>query len=1144
MLRFRKFFPLVLSIAVLLVLSAPILAQDIPAYLNPDLPVEERVADLLARMSLEEKIGQMTQIEKNSLTPADVTEWFIGSVLSGGGGYPFPNTPEAWAAMVDSFQEAALATPLAIPMIYGVDAVHGHNNVEGAVIFPQNVGLGATRNAELVEETARITAREMIATGIYWNFAPVIAVPQDIRWGRAYEGFGENTDLVTELGTAYLRGLQGESLSDPGSVLGTPKHFIGDGGAAWGTSPFGPQNIDRGETMVDEARLRELYLPPYIAAIENGAQSIMISFSSWDGLPMHAQSYLINDVLKGELGFTGFTISDWAGIDTIGTDYYAAVVTAINAGVDMNMVPYDFEQFINVMLEAVENGDITIERIDDAVSRILRVKFELGLFEHPFSDPSLIPTVGADEHRAVAREAVSQSLVLLKNENEALPILAEAQTIFVAGTAADDIGLQSGGWSIEWQGRAGNITEGTTILEALEAAVSEGTDVRYNRFGRFENFTDDAGNPLIADIGIVVISEPPYAEYEGDSASLELAESEWSTVERLRPLVEKLVVVVLSGRPMIINDAIVSADAVVAAWLPGTEGAGVADVLLGDLPFVGKLPYTWPRSVDQLPFDFANLASEGCDAPLFPYDYGLTYENSESSWVDLAIECSGGEAVAAAPAEADAIETAASSSFLAPEGVSGETYYAPFPVSIALDGDLADWAGVPRVVLAGASETPTVSFAAAADGDNLYFSADVTDDSIITGQHGTDYWNEDSVEFYLNATGDLNLSEYIAGVAQITIPALNANQPEEPAIGGMQGASADAQVSVVLTDTGYRVEAAVPLVNDVWEIVPEHDGILGFQVHLNSASSADRDTKLIWSVFDSSDQSYLDPGLFGQLIFFEVGEAAALENGESSETVVAEDNITWDSREWVLVWSDEFDGEAGTPVNSEYWTHDVGGHGWGNNQLEYDTNDPENASLDGSGNLAIVAREGSPEGRFCHYGNCDYTSARLITRNNVEFTYGRVEARIQIPRGQGIWPAFWMLGSNFQRVGWPASGEIDIMENVGKEPQNVYGTVHGPGYSGGDGVGGSYSMGEDFADDFHVYAVDWDPDAIRWYVDGELVNTITPDDLRGNQWVFDHDFFIILNVAVGGYWPGNPDETTEFPQTMLVDYVRVYQLAE
>jgi len=504
------------------------------------------------------------------------------------------------------------------------------------------VGLGATRNAELVGQTAEITAREMIATGIYWDFAPVVAVPQDIRWGRAYEGFGENTDLVTELSTAYLLGLQGESLSAPGSVLGTPKHFIGDGGTTWGSSRLGSAYMDQGETPVDEATLRERYLPPYISVIEHGAQSIMISFSSWGGLPMHAQSYLINDVLKGELGFTGFTISDWAGIDTISEDYYEAVVTAINAGVDMAMVPYDFERFISTMLEAVENGDITLERIDDAVSRILRVKFELGLFEHPFNDPALLPAVGSDEHRAVAREAVSQSLVLLKNEGEALPISPETQTVFVAGTAADDIGLQSGGWTIDWQGGAGNITEGTTILEALEAAVPETTAVHFNRFGRFENFRDDAGNPLIADVGIVVISEQPYAEYEGDDAVLALAETDWSAVERLRPLVNKLVVIVLSGRPVMINEAIMSADAVVAAWLPGTEGEGVSDVLLGIEPFTGRLPYTWPRDIEQLPFDFANLPTEGCDAPLFPFDYGLTYENSESSWVDLAIECAGG----------------------------------------------------------------------------------------------------------------------------------------------------------------------------------------------------------------------------------------------------------------------------------------------------------------------------------------------------------------------------------------------------------------------------------------------------------------------------------------------------------------------
>jgi len=255
-------------------------------------------------------------------------------------------------------------------------------------------------------------------------------------------------------------------------------------------------------------------------------------------------------------------------------------------------------------------------------------------------------------------------------------------------------------------------------------------------------------------------------------------------------------------------------------------------------------------------------------------------------------------------------------------------------------------------------------------------------------------------------------------------------------------------------------------------------------------------------------------------------------------------SITWDSREWSLIWSDEFEGEAGTPVNADYWTAEIGGHGWGNNEHQYYTDRPENAALDGEGHLTIVARRENPGDYDCHYGPCLYTSARLITQDKFEFTYGRVEARIQIPRGQGIWPAFWMLGANFDEVGWPASGEIDILENVGFEPRTVHGTVHGPGYSGANGRGASYSLDVDFADDFHIYAIDWDPDAIRWYVDGEMFHILTPADLGGRPWVFDHDFFLLLNIAVGGNWPGYPDDTTEFPQTLRVDYVRVYQLAE
>jgi beta-glucosidase len=579
------------------------------AYQNPDLPVAERVQDLLARMTVEEKIGQMTLVEKNSIRDADIAGRYIGGLLSGGGGYPTPNTPENWAAMVDRFQEYALETRLGIPLLYGVDAVHGHNNVIGAVIFPHNIGLGAAGDTDLMERIGRVTAAEMIATGIYWNYAPVVAVPQDIRWGRTYEGYSEETDLVSSLATAYLQGLQGDDLSDPLTVLATPKHFVGDGGTAWGSSTTGDYLIDQGVTEIDEETLRAVHLPPYAAAIDAGAMSVMISFSGWGGIKMHGQRYLISEVLKGELGFEGFVVSDWGGIDQISGDYYGDVVTAINAGVDMNMVPYDYDRFIRTLTRAVEAGDVSMVRIDDAVRRILRAKFELGLFERPFADESLLAAVGSDEHRELAREAAGKSLVLLKDEGDLLPLSRETPLLLVAGVGADDIGMQCGGWTVEWQGAMGDITPGTTLLEGIEATVSATSAVEYSPTGEFEGSTR-------AEACIAVVGERPYAEGVGDSDDLTLPAADQAMLERMRARCDRLVVVILSGRPLIVTDHLDDWDALVAAWLPGTEGGGVADVLFGDRPFTGQLSYTWPRSMDQLP-------SRPGEEPLYPQGYGL-----------------------------------------------------------------------------------------------------------------------------------------------------------------------------------------------------------------------------------------------------------------------------------------------------------------------------------------------------------------------------------------------------------------------------------------------------------------------------------------------------------------------------------------
>ena len=586
-----------------------------PAYLDAELSPQERAQDLVSRMTLAEKIGQMTLIEKGSITPAAVEEYFIGGVLSGGGGTPSQNTTEAWAEMVDSYQDGALATRLQIPVIYGVDAVHGHNNVEGAVIFPHNVGLGATGDADLVRRIGQATARAMAATNIYWNYAPVLAIVQDIRWGRTYEAFGEDSDLVTSLGIAFQEGLQGDDLSDPLTALATPKHYIGDGATVWGSSITGNYQIDQGVMVASEEEIREKYLPPYEAAVEAGALSVMISFSSWNDTKMHAHEYLITDVLKGELDFEGFVVSDWGGVDQINPNYYTSVVEAINAGIDMNMVPYSYTKFIDAMTQAVENGDISTERVDDAVYRILLAKFALGLFEHPYSDPDLFDYLGSEEHRALAREAVAKSVTLLKNEDSVLPLENDDSLIFLAGEGADNIGMQCGGWTISWQGMKGAITPGTTIKDAFEETFDG--QLLYNRFGRYDNILDESGSPAIADVGVVVVAENPYAEGVGDSNDLTLSETDVAMIERVAERSEKLVVLVMSGRPQVITDALDLADAWAAIWLPGTEGQGVVDVLFGEEPFTGKTPLTWPASMDQLPLGTYDTE------PLFPYGYGL-----------------------------------------------------------------------------------------------------------------------------------------------------------------------------------------------------------------------------------------------------------------------------------------------------------------------------------------------------------------------------------------------------------------------------------------------------------------------------------------------------------------------------------------
>jgi beta-glucosidase len=540
------------------------------------------IDEIVASMSLEEKAGQMALVAEYAIKKEDIGKKGIGGILSGGGGYPVPNTPENWRAMIESFQSEALKSKTGIPLLYGVDAVHGHNNVKGAVIFPHNIGLAAARNPELARETAYATAMEMLATGANWNFAPVLSLPLDLRWGRVYETFGNDPGLVGELGKAYVEG------TIKAGALPTPKHFIGEGYEGWNTSK--EYFLDQGNIDLSEEELLESSLEPFQKAIDSGALSIMVSRSSWQNERMSANKYLLSGLLKDRMGFKGFLVSDWGAIDQISNDGYHNIVASINAGIDMVMIPDDYESFLRDVITAVRNKDISEERIDDAVKRILLAKKSIGLFELPVIKQASIDIVGSDTHRDLAKNAVRESLVLLKN-NGVLPI-KDGRKIAVAGKGAHDIGLQSGGWTIEWQGGEGSITEGTSILDGLKKEFPE-SEIIFQPDG---DFTLDEK----ADIGIAVIAETPYAEGVGDTDDLQLSDSHIKTIESVRQNSRKTILLILSGRPLIISEVSGGLDGIVMAWLPGTEGDGIAEVLAGKYDFKGRLPLDWPMSMKEV----------------------------------------------------------------------------------------------------------------------------------------------------------------------------------------------------------------------------------------------------------------------------------------------------------------------------------------------------------------------------------------------------------------------------------------------------------------------------------------------------------------------------------------------------------------
>jgi len=577
---------------------------------------DAQVLELMAKMTLDEKVGQMTEADASALKdPGDVGKYHLGSVLNGGDSDPDAgNSLQAWTDMVDRFQREAIKTRLGIPLIYGVDAVHGHNNVLGAVIFPHNIGLGCARDPKLVEKVERVTAEEVRATGINWAFAPCVTVPRDIRWGRTYEGYGEHPELPRLLGGPAVMGFQGDDLSNPLSVAACAKHYAGDGGTTWGSSMN--HKVDQGDTRVDEATLRRIHLQGYISAVQAGVATIMPSYSSWNGVKCSASKRLLTDILKDELGFQGFLISDWAALDELPGDHKTQIATSINAGMDMVMEPYRYQLFFADLKELALEGKVPMSRIDDAVKRILRVKAAMGLLNKnrsPLADRTLWKSFGSPEHRQVARQAVRESLVLLKNDRQTLPLSKQASWIHVAGRSADDLGNQCGGWTIRWMGQSGEVTpSGTTILTAIRKAVGRSTKVTFSKDG-----TGGAG----ASVGVVVVGETPYAEGRGDTNDLNLAAEDAQAIANVKRAGIPVAVILLSGRPMVLGDALEKSDAFLAAWLPGTEGDGVADVLFGDYKPTGKLSFSWPRSMAQVPIHQGDANYD----PLFPYGFGLTY---------------------------------------------------------------------------------------------------------------------------------------------------------------------------------------------------------------------------------------------------------------------------------------------------------------------------------------------------------------------------------------------------------------------------------------------------------------------------------------------------------------------------------------
>jgi beta-glucosidase len=593
-----------------------------------DPQLESRVAELLSRLTPAQKVAQLIQADIGSITPDDLRHYPLGSILNGGNSSPRDDklaAPSEWLMLADRFYDAAMAaSPIGLPLLWGTDAVHGHNNVPGATVFPQNIGLGAARDPGLIRRIGEITALEIRVTGLDWAFSPTVAVARDGRWGRTYESYGENPALVREYAAAMVEGLQGApgtpQFLDAAHVLATPKHFLGDGGTEEGR--------DEGNNTAPESELRDVDAAGYEAALTAGAQTVMVSYSSWRGVKMHGNPALLTAVLKGRMGFDGLLLGDWNGHAQLPGCTAVRCAAAIDAGIDVLMAPDGWRELHDNVLEQVRSGEIPGARLDDAVRRVLRVKLRAHLDTE--GRPSSRPFAGhyellaAPAHRTVARQAVRESLVLLKNRDHLLP-LSPRLRVLVAGDAADSIARQSGGWTIDWQGTEPNqaFPQGETVYAGIAHCVqAAGGSATLSAGGEFTTRPD---------VAIVVFGEHPYAEFAGDVATLEYSPADkhdLALLRRLRAEGIPVVAVFLSGRPLSVNAELDASDSFVAAWLPGTEGGGIADVLFRSADgavrydFRGRLSFSWPRS-GQPPA----LGRRRGEAPLFPYGYGLSYRD-------------------------------------------------------------------------------------------------------------------------------------------------------------------------------------------------------------------------------------------------------------------------------------------------------------------------------------------------------------------------------------------------------------------------------------------------------------------------------------------------------------------------------------